>query len=59
MIDKILRFSMSNTIEDELMSKSVIKNLKILDFDYVPPDLIHRDEQLKYLAQMFKPVLSD
>ena len=59
MIDKILRVSMSNAIEDELMSKSVIKDLKILDFDYVPPELIHRDEQLKYLAQMFKPVLSN
>ncbi|MCK5635859.1 MAG: AAA family ATPase [Thermoplasmatales archaeon] len=49
---------MSNTIEDELMSSSVIKNLNVLDFDYVPEELIHRDEQLRFLAQMFKPLLS-
>jgi cell division control protein 6 len=55
----ILPISMSNTIEDELMSKSVIKDLNVLDFDYVPKELVHRDEQLKYLAQMFKPLLSN
>jgi cell division control protein 6 len=50
---------MSDIIEDELMSSSVIKNLIALDFDYIPEKLIHRDEQLKYLAQMFKPLLSN
>jgi cell division control protein 6 len=30
-----------------------------LDFDYVPDELIHRDEQQKMLAQMFKPLLSN
>lgn len=45
-------------IEDELMSSSVIKNSNALDFDYVPDELIHRDEQLRFLAQMFKPLLS-
>lgn len=49
---------MSNTIEDELMSSSVIKDLNTLDFDFVPKELIHRDEQLRFLAQMFKPLLS-
>ena len=49
---------MSNIIEDELMSSSVIKNLNTLDFDYVPEELLHRDEQLSFLAQMFKPLLS-
>ncbi len=49
---------MSNFIEDELLSSSVIKNLKALDFDYVPEELPHRTEQLKMLAQIFKPVLS-
>ena len=49
---------MSNIIENELMSSSVIKNLNALDFDYIPDDIIHRDEQLRFLAQMFKPVLS-
>jgi len=58
MTDRILRISMSNAIEDELMSSSVVKNLNVLDFDYVPEELIHRDEQLRFLAQMFKPLLS-
>ena len=50
---------MNNIIEDELLSSSVIKNLNILDFDYMPDEILHRDEQLKYLAQMFKPLLSN
>ncbi len=58
MTDRILRISMSNAIEDELMSSSVVKNLNVLDFDYAPEELIHRDEQLRFLAQMFKPLLS-
>jgi len=50
---------MSNIIEDELRSSTVIKNPKALDFDYVPEELIHRDEQQKMLAQMFKPLLQN
>jgi len=50
---------MTNAIEDELLSSSVIKNLNILDFDYIPDELLHRDEQLSFLAQMFKPLLSN
>jgi len=49
---------MNDIIEDELFSSSIIKNLNALDFDYVPDELPHRDEQLRFLAQMFKPVLS-
>jgi len=56
---KVLLVSMSNPIEDELMSSSVVKNLKVLDFDYVPEELVHRDEQIRFLAQMFKPLLSN
>ena len=58
MTDRILQISMSNIIEDELSSPSVIKEINMLDFDYVPEELLHRDEQLRFLAQMFKPVLS-
>jgi cell division control protein 6 len=54
----ILPIIMDNIIEDELMSSSVIKNLNTLDFDYVPDVLPHRDEQLRFIAQMFKPLLS-
>jgi cell division control protein 6 len=49
---------MSDIIEDELFSSSVIKDMNVLDFDYVPEILINRDEQLRNLAHMFKPVLS-
>ncbi len=52
-------FPMSDLIEDELMSSSVIKELNALDFDYIPDELPHRDKALKMLAQMFKPLLSD
>ncbi len=47
---------MGSIIEDELFSSSVIKDHHVLDFDYVPSELPHRTEQLKKLAQMFKPV---
>jgi cell division control protein 6 len=50
---------MVDVIEDEMLSSSVIKEISALDFDYVPENLPHRDEQLRFLAQMFKPILSD
>ena len=50
---------MSDIIEDELFSSSIIKDLHALDFDYVPEELPHRTEQLRRLAQMFKPLLND
>ena len=50
---------MGSIIEDELFSSSVIKDLHALDFDYVPAELPHRTEQLKKLAQMFKPLLTN
>ena len=49
---------MSDIIEDELFSSSIIKDINVLDFDYVPKKLIHRDDQLRHLAHMFKPTLS-
>jgi len=49
---------MNDIIEDELLSLSVIKDLSILDFDYIPKDLPHRKKQLSFLAQMFKPILT-
>ena len=50
---------MSDIIEDELLTSSVINKPEKLDFDYVPDELIHRDEQLKFLSHMFKPLLSN
>jgi len=55
---KTLRDEMSNIIEDELLSSSVIKDPGVLDFDYVPEEIPHRDEQFRFLSQMFKPLLS-
>jgi len=49
---------MRDIIEDELFSSSVIKDIHALDFDFVPEELPHRSEQLRRLAQMFKPLLS-
>ncbi|MFO7678262.1 MAG: AAA family ATPase [Thermoplasmatota archaeon] len=48
---------MRDIIEDELFSSSVIKDLHVLDFDFIPEELPHRSEQLKKLAMMFKPLL--
>ena len=50
---------MSSIIEDELLSSSVITNLDYLDFSYVPEELPHREDQLRYLAQVFKSLLKD
>ncbi len=47
---------MGSIIEDELFSSSVIKDMHVLDFDYVPSELPHRTEELKKLALMFKSV---
>ena len=49
----------NNVIEDELFSSSVIKNPSALDFDYIPEKLPHRDDQLRRLAQIFKPLLGN
>ncbi|MEF8879581.1 MAG: AAA family ATPase [Candidatus Thermoplasmatota archaeon] len=48
---------MTDIIEKELMSSTVIDKPDKLDFDYVPDDLPHREEALKMLSHMFKPLL--
>ncbi len=50
---------MRDIIEDELFSSSIIKDLRPLDFDYVPEELPHRTEQLRKLTQIFKPVFNN
>ena len=49
---------MRDIIEEELFTSSVIKKHEYLDFDYIPEVLPHRDDQLRLLAQLFKPVLT-
>ncbi len=58
MKDKLIQVLMRDVIEDEMLSSSVVKDMNALDFDYIPEELPHRDEQLRFLAQMFKPTLS-
>lgn len=41
----------------DTIGKSVFKDQRILSFDYVPPKLVHRDDQMKRLIMLFRPVL--
>jgi archaeal cell division control protein 6 len=45
-------------IEDELNAHTVFKDLRTLDFDYIPADLPHRDDHLRRLSQLFRPLLT-
>ncbi len=50
---------MTNIIEDELFSSSIIKDLSKLEFDYIPEELPHRSQHLRKIAQIFKPLLNN
>jgi len=41
----------------ESYGRSVFSNRQSLSFDYVPPKLVHRDQQLKRLSSLFRPVV--
>ena len=41
----------------EKIGKSVFKDQRTLSFDYVPPRLVHRDEQMKRLITLYRPVV--
>ncbi|MDH4123174.1 MAG: AAA family ATPase [Thermoplasmata archaeon] len=41
----------------ESYGRSVFKNRLALSFDYVPPKLVHREQQLKRLSTLFRPVV--
>jgi len=41
-------------VESELGGPSVFKDLGKLDFDYVPDDLPHRDEEVRAITRVFK-----
>ena len=41
----------------DAIGKSVFKDQRTLSFDYVPPKLVHRDDQMKRLIMLFRPVL--
>lgn len=42
----------------EMKGRTVFRDVSVLSFDYVPEELPHRENELKKLASIFKPVLS-
>lgn len=47
---------MPKSVEDELAGPTVFKDRKVVDFDWVPPRLWHRDDELGQLSQLFRGV---
>jgi archaeal cell division control protein 6 len=47
---------MPRTVEDELAGPTVFKDRAKLDYDWVPERLLHRDEPLRALGQLFRGV---
>jgi cell division control protein 6 len=45
-------------IDDAFKRSSVFKDITKLDFDYVPKEIVHRDDHLRKLASIFKPVIA-
>jgi cell division control protein 6 len=45
-------------IDEAFKRSSVFKDISKLDFDYVPKDIVHRDDHLRKLASIFKPVIT-
>lgn len=41
----------------DTIGKSVFKDQRTLSFDYVPQKLVHREEQMKRLAMLYRPVV--
>lgn len=48
-----------DVFEEELAKESVFKDQSKLSPDYVPDELVDRDEEFRNLIQLFKPVLED
>ncbi len=45
---------MMSLVEEELAGPTVFKDLAKLDFDYVPEDLPHRDEAVRFLSRTYR-----
>lgn len=56
MATALVRRAMGKTVEDELAGPSVFKDRRKLDYDWVPDRLLHRDEELATLSQLFRGV---
>lgn len=45
---------------DEVMKEGrIVTNPRIFSFDYTPERFVHRDEEMKTMARMFRPLLED
>ncbi len=45
-------------LEEELRKRSVFRDPSVLFPDYIPPVLVHRDDEFRWLAQVFRPLLA-
>jgi cell division control protein 6 len=45
-------------LEEELRKRSVFRDPGALFPDYIPPVLLHRNEELRWLANVFRPIIS-
>src|SRR3989339_446915 len=43
----------------DTIGKSFFKDQRTLSFDYVPPKLVHRENQMKRLIMLFRPVVEE
>lgn len=48
---------MRDLIEEELRGPSVVRDPVKLSFDFVPPELPRREEEVRQLARLFRPLL--
>lgn len=40
-------------------TSKIVKDHKVLDFNYIPPVLVHREEQMERLSSLFSPILDN
>lgn len=50
---------MRRLFEEELEKPSVFRDASKLSPDYVPPVLVHREEEFRWLARVFRPMLEN
>lgn len=50
---------MGDFIEEALAGPTVFTDEEVFSFDYVPPELVERDDEQRWLAGLFKPALAN
>lgn len=48
---------MGDYIEEALAGPTVFKGEEVFSFEYVPPELVERDDEQRWLASLFKPAI--